>query len=284
MSKKNNSKYYYNRNQFKSNIKSKSNIKTKKSNNKIRSKKKMSKNNLKGHNPSGNSISADLSQFKGTSLEEASKLCKKFIPNENEFQALKHSAKKIMAQRIRYSAKKLNLFKPISESSKNVIFDCLKNNNQENLKNNISCIINAYNMFEKYELKSPKYEGINKDKVLQHLSKDFYKALDTYIGSSKKHAESKLVYSSRAKLLVDQYQILLDSLTFFYDYIYKVITEYIPNTINCDCVEDAIRTYDIDLCKYYVFDNINNQYVAISKRPLSKIEENYATYIICFCI
>lgn len=244
----------------------------------------MSKNNLKGHNPSGCSISADLSQFKGTSLEEASKICKKFIPNENEFQALRHDAKKFMAQRIRYSVKKLNHFRPISNNSKNIIFEFLENNNKENLKNNISCIINAYNMSEKYELKHPKYEGTDKDKVLQHLSKDFYKALDTYIVSSKKHAESKLEYSPRAKLLVDQYQILLDSLNFFYDYMYKAVTEYIPITINCKCVSDALNSYNIDLCKYYTFDNANNQYISKSKLPLSKIEENYATYIICFCI
>lgn len=284
MSKKNSSKYYYNRNQFRSNIKSKSNIKTKKSNNKISGKKKLFKKKLKGHNPSGCSISADLSQFKGTSLEEASKICKKFLPSENEFQTLRHGAKKFIAQRIRYSVKKLNLLRPISESSLNIIFEFLQKNNKENLKNNISCIVNAYNMFEEYELKHPKYEGTDKDKVLQHLSKDFYKALDTYIGSSKKHAESKLEHSSRAKLLVDQYQILLDSLNFFYDYMYKYITEYIPVTINCDCVSDALNSYNIDLCKYYIFDDANNQYTSKSKLLLSKIEENYATYIICFCI
>lgn len=55
MRKKNNSKFYYNRNQ------NKTNIKTKNQNNSGKKMQISKKKNLKGHNPSGNSISADLS-------------------------------------------------------------------------------------------------------------------------------------------------------------------------------------------------------------------------------
>lgn len=278
MRKKNNSKFYYNRNQ------NKTNIKTKNQNNSGKKMQISKKKNLKGHNPSGNSISADLSQFRGTSFEEASKLVEKFLPSENEFQAHKNRAKNVMTQRIRYSVKKLNLLKPISKNSKNIIFEYLKNNNQRNLLNNVSCIINAYNRFDEYELNPPKYEGNNKDKVLQHLNKDFNKAIEKYIVPAKKHAENKLMHCSNAKSLVEKYQILLDSLNFFYEYMYKSITEYLPDAISCDCVSDALNSYNIDLRKYYIFDDTNNQYICKSKLLLCKIEEDCATYIICFCI
>lgn len=279
MSKKNNSKYYYNRNQYKSN----KNIKSKKYNNKNHSNKKTAKKITKGHNPSGNSISADLSQFQGTSFVEASKLCRKFIPNENEFHALKHGAKNAIAQRVRFSVRKLNLLKPISKNSKNMLCRYLNDNGQNNIVSNVNCIINAYNMFDRYELKTPKYVGTDKDKVLQHLDKDFYKALDTYIVSAKKHAESKLSHYPEVKSLLQKYQILLDSLHFFYDFICKSITENIPEKITSDCVADASMAYNINLCKYYAYDSDNDQYVAKSKIPLSIIEEDYTTYIICFC-
>ena len=278
MGKKNNSKYFYNNNYYKKNYYDKKN----KSNKKKDGYKKMSKSK-KGHNPSGSSISADMSQFQGTSLEKLAKLFKKFIPTKNEFHAFKHHAKEIMAQRLRYSVKKLGMLRPISSKSKKILFDYLENKFGTTIAKNVNCIVKAYNDFKVYELKDPKYKGNEKDKVLQHLNKDYNKALDKYICPAKKYAESKAAGRPEVNDIVQQYQFLLDSLKFFYDFILKYITGYIPNSINKELVEYALNEYKINLTEYYDYDNNTNVYVAKSIIPLSDIKEDYVTYIICYC-
>ena len=277
MSKKNNNKHYNNKKQIKScnNKSNKSYI----SNSKRHNVHKKSK----GHNPSGKKISADLAQFQGTRLELVANMCKKYLPDRNDFTALKQEAKQAYAQRIRFSSKKLNIYQKISNNSKLIIRKYLQDNGLLDLFGNVSCIINAYNSENQNNLKEPKYGGTQKDKVFQHLEKDIDKVKEKYIYPAKKHAEKSMSQCPELIDIVREYQILIDSLDFFYEYMLKIITAYIPDKIQQNSVKDAHNLFNLDLNKYYIFDSANGVYTSRSKLPYSVIEEAYATYLIYFC-